>query len=134
MNSFQSSPNSGFTTVELLVTLVIGVMFIAVGYELYSIVTRDGAASRDRSVASSLAAIELTKEAAKPATCSTSPGSPTNLPAPTDTPLVEPQITSLTTWPYGCSDSNKIKKVQITITYGEPGERKEVHHGRFVET
>lgn len=123
---------SGFTTVELMVALFIGVLFITAGYQLYMILLKDGAESRDRALASSLASSQLDKKAATTAACSPTPVVE-NIPVPAETKLIEPSISSSTSWPYGCSGAVTMKRIEITVSYGEPDKRSEVKHARLVQ-
>lgn len=52
----------GFTTVELLVTLFIAVAFLMSGYQLYSMIIRDGGEARARAKASNVAYDYLKRE------------------------------------------------------------------------
>lgn len=46
---------SGFSAVELLVSLFVAAMFLSAGYQLYSIVIKNGGETRAQSTASSIA-------------------------------------------------------------------------------
>ena len=66
--------DGGFTTVELLVTLFIAAAFLMSGYQLYSMIIRDGGEARARAKASNVAYEYLQKEKAvindtKPSEC-----------------------------------------------------------------
>lgn len=124
---------SGLTTVELVVTLVIGVLFVAAGYQLFMAVTLDSSASRDQSLASNIASAELSRQVATSTACTTTPQSPIDLPAPADTPLIDPEVTSQVSWPYGCNDPINVKRVEVSVTYGDPDSRQEVRHARLTE-
>lgn len=134
MTQNQPKDLNGFTTVELLVTLVIGVLFIATGYQLFMIITKDGAENRDRALAANIASSELNRQIARKDTCTTTAATFQPLPTPADTTLADPEVTGKVSWPYGCSGQNIVKRVDVKVTYGEAGSRKEVNHVRYVES
>lgn len=73
MSNRHITRESGFTAVELLITLVIASMFLFAGYQLYTQVTRDGAASSKVAILSNLLRERMRSTAAGlPATCSAS--------------------------------------------------------------
>jgi hypothetical protein len=55
MKTFQS----GFSAVELLITLFIGFLFITMGYQLYSVALQGSGAARETATAGSLAYAKL---------------------------------------------------------------------------
>lgn len=125
----------GFSAVELLITLFVGVAFVATGYQLYSVVTKDGGDVRFRARASNLAYENLRRAASTTPlpTCSatdivTTPAAPAN------TGLDAPVITQTLSAPQGCNGAtwtNKIMKVQISVQYGPQTNRQEVTHAIY---
>lgn len=121
---------SGFSAVELLITLFIAVAFIATGYQLYSIIINDGGDVRARARASNIAYDNLrryTPQATDPCSVFT----PTPAPSiPANSGLSNASITVTVTCPYGSTTGMNLTKVQVRVQYGSP--QKEVVHAIFV--
>jgi prepilin-type N-terminal cleavage/methylation domain-containing protein len=119
---------SGFTAVELLITLFVGAAFIATGYQLYSAIIQNSGEARFRSKASNIAYDYLRRYASQATNpCSTVTPSPTPT-LPTDSGLSRATLTVAITCPWGTSAATS--KIQVTITYGSPQE--EVAHALYV--
>ena len=68
-----TDPESGFTAVELLVTLIIASMFLFAGYQLYTQVQRDGADANQIAILSGKVNARLQETArSMPGTCAAS--------------------------------------------------------------
>jgi Tfp pilus assembly protein PilV len=120
---------AGFSAVELLISMFIAVAFIAAGYQLYSVIVKDGSDARYQARASALAYENLrtySATASSPCVAST-PVAPT-IPATGPTGLPSATMYITLTCPYGASDLTT--KVSVRITYGSP--QKEVTHAIFV--
>lgn len=119
----QRDTQSGFSAVELLISLFIAVAFIAAGYQLYAVVIKDGADARYRAEASNIAYAKLRLYAAQATNpCTEVTPSPTpELPADT---LPNGDITADITCPYGIG--NPTSKVVVAVQYGSP-QHKVVH-------
>lgn len=118
---------TGFSAVELLITLFIAVAFIGTGYQLYSIIINDGGAARMRARASNIAYDNLrryTPQATNPCSVFTPTPTPT-IPANT---LANATITVTVSCPYTTAVS--VTKVQVSVRYGSP--QQEVVHALFV--
>lgn len=128
------SNESGFSVVELLITLFIAVAFIATGYQLYSAIVKDGGDARFRARASNLA-YENLRRAAADTTIPCPSGSAVSTPAsPANTGLDNPIITQTISAPQGCSGglwTNKIMKVEMRVQYGPSTNRQEVTHAIY---
>lgn len=108
---------SGFTTVELLITLFIAAAFLMSGYQLYSLIIKDGGDARATAKASNVAYDYLQRY--KP--------SATN-PCTVQSPLTDQSITVDTlsnvtisvaiTCPY--SSTTSVSKVLVTMKYNNP--------------
>jgi len=109
---------SGFTAVELLITLFVAAAFLVAGYQLFSLVIRDGGQTRSESRAANVAYDYLRKYAA----------SSTTVPCVGSTPLTKAPITvdglvnariSITV---SClpSTSASLSKVEATIFFNVP--------------
>lgn len=123
---------AGFTTVELLVALFIGAMFVAAGYQLFMVILKDNTESRDRTLASNLASGILTEKLNETPACSTTTIHE-DIDAPENTRLIYPIIKSQTSWPYGCEADVIMKRVEISLEYGESNNRYRVNHAQLTE-
>lgn len=138
----EQTEQSGFSAVELMISLFIAVAFIASGYQLYSVIVKDGATARYRAQASNIAYTNLRKYANQPSGNCTTGYTITPTPTLTANEIKSlPQLDSLTTGgnprpaelsvatscPYGTSSS--IWRITVTIKYGSP--QKEVSHAIF---
>lgn len=122
------SSESGFSAVELLITLFIAVAFIGTGYQLYSIIINDGGAARARARASNIAYDNLRRYSPQ-ATNPCSVFTPTPNPAiPANSGLANAAITVTISCPY--TTSTTVTKVQVSVTYGTP--QQEVVHAAYI--
>lgn len=120
---------SGFSAVELLITLFVAAAFIVTGYQLYSIIIKGGAEARMRAQASSIAYDNLrryTPQATKPCAAITPSPTPT---IPSGSGLTNASITVTFSCPYS-STAPAISKVQVSVKYGSP--QQEVIHAIYV--
>jgi Tfp pilus assembly protein PilV len=122
------SVESGFSAVELLITLFIAVAFLTTGYQLYTIVIKSSGDARMRSVASNIAYDNMRRY-------STQATNPCTVVTPSPTPslgsnsgLSNATITVTFSCPFGTSSPTS--KVQVSITYGSP--QQEVVHAIYV--
>ncbi len=110
---------SGFTAVELLITLFVAVAFIIAGYQLYGVIIKDGGATRAQSTANNLAYTYMRQYAASaPASCTTPLTPLTNSPLNT-AGLSNATVTIVITCPYYPALTN-IAEVQAIIKYNTP--------------
>jgi Tfp pilus assembly protein PilV len=120
---------SGFSAVELLISMFIAVAFIAAGYQLYSVIVKDGSDARLQARASAIAYENLrTYSATASSPCVVSSLAPVALPSTGSNGLPSATMYVNLTCPYGTSDLTT--KVSVRITYGSP--QKEVTHALFV--
>lgn len=115
---------SGFTAVEVLVTLIIAFLLVGGSYQAYNVVVSNSSEANDRSIASNLAYNTLRAQAAKvSATCNPQtiyhsiPGT-TTLPGTVS-------MTTRHTCPYSPGNQT-LTLVTTTLTYDSGG--KEVKH------
>jgi Tfp pilus assembly protein PilV len=134
----QHDTQSGFSAVELLITLFIGVAFIATGYQLYSAILGDGGAARSRAIASNLAYENLREQAGNttPPACSTT-ATTTSITPPASSGLDNPTITATISAPQGCNGGSwtgTLMLVQVVVQYGPatPSPRPKVTHALYV--
>lgn len=118
----------GFSAVELMITLFIGVAFIGSGYQLYSIAITDGRDVRLRAQASSIAYSQMRSTAAT-VTDPCTPSTPST-PMPANSGLVNSQMNTGITCPYGTTSS--VSAVTVTLTYGNDSPQKQVTHAVYV--
>lgn len=107
---------SGFSAVELLVTLFIAALFLVAGYQLYSLVVSDGGKTRSQAKASNVVYDYLKRYESfisNPCIAST----PVNNENITIENLENVVITVAITCPYPANTS--ISKVTATITYND---------------
>lgn len=121
---------TGFTAVELLITLFVAAAFLATAYQLYSVIIQDGSDARFQAKASNIAydnLREYSPKATKPCTTINNPTPTATIPANS---LPSPSTIAVSiTCPSGVG-STSVSRVQVTITYGSPTQ--EVAHAIFV--
>lgn len=124
-----TTKQSGFTTVELLITLFIAAAFLMSGYQLYSLIIKDGGDARATAKASNVAYDYLQRykpSATNPCTVQT----PLNNSSITVATLSSVTVTVAITCPYG-STTPSISKVQVTLKYGSP--QQIISNGTYVK-
>ena len=127
MNKHRAN-QSGFSAVELLITLFIAAAFVGTGYQLYSIIISDSGSARMRASASNIAYTALRRHSPQVTSpCSTVTASPTPT-IPAGSGLSNASISVTITCPFGTSSTTS--KITATVTYGSPAE--EVKHALFV--
>jgi Tfp pilus assembly protein PilE len=125
----QTRHTTGFTAIELLITLFIATAFIATGYQLYSIIVKNGGQVRMHANASNIAYDNLRRYAdlvTNPCTASATP-SPTPT-IPSNSGLPSASITVTLSCPY--TNTINITKVLVAVKYGTP--QQEVDHAIYV--
>lgn len=130
MTKTYHSLQSGFSAVELLITLFIAVAFIATGYQLYTIIIKTSGDDRARAKASNIAYDNLRRyspQATNP--CSSLTPSPTPT-IPGNSGLAAASITITFSCPYGTSLG--LTKVEASVKYGSP--EQEVVHALYVSS
>lgn len=111
--------HKGFSTVELLITLFIAAAFLMSGYQLYSLIMREGGEANAQARASNVAYDYLQRYknvATNPCTQQT----PVNSESVTVDGLTDAVITVTVTCPY--TSATSLSKVQATLQYGNPQE------------
>lgn len=117
---------SGFSAVELLISLFIAVAFIGAAYQLYAVVVKDGGDAKLRAKANDIAYDRLRAS-------STIATNPCTAPAPTTTAIPASELPNASavvtiTCPYAASSTSK---VSVSVKYGTP--QQEVVHALFVK-
>jgi prepilin-type N-terminal cleavage/methylation domain-containing protein len=122
---------AGFSAVELLITLFIAAVFVSTGYQLYSVVIKNGSETNQRAIASGIAYENLRRYAPK-STNPCTPLAPSPTPTiPTGTNLPNAAIAVTYSCPYGSGGTGGlVTRVAVSVTYGNP--QQEVVHAIFV--
>lgn len=112
--------SSGFSTVELLITLFVASVFLFSGYQLYSMIIKDGGETRAQARASN-AAYEYLQEYKADANyiktiCEEPITQPMNEKDITVSGLSKPKLTVNITCPY--DETPSITKVEVILKYG----------------
>lgn len=111
--SYPARIEQGFSAVELLISLFIAATFIFMGYQLFSVVLKDGNVARLRSRAGNVAYENLQRYAAN-ATAPCTVLAPITPSPPTDLPAASVSVTY--SCPYGTA--SKTTRVEAVVTYG----------------
>lgn len=108
---------SGFTAVELLITLFVAAIFLIAGYQLYAVIIKDGGSTRAQSQANNVNYDYLQRYAGTATT-----------PCTTQTPLTNAfitvpnlsnvKVTVAISCPYPSTPA--VSKVQVTVQYNNP--------------
>lgn len=113
----RTKEESGFTIVELLITLFVGVAFLVAGYQLYNVIIKDGGLVRAEAKASNVAYDYLRRystSAVSPCVAST----PVNNTSITVAGLSAVNVTVTISCPY--SGVTAISKINVQLTYNSP--------------
>ena len=130
----QRTDQSGFSAVELLITLFVASAFFIAGYQLYSVVIKDGGQTRAESRASNIAYDYLRRYSAT-ATSPCSASTPLS-----NEPITVSGISAVTvnvtiSCPYagtsGTNDATSISKVEVSVSYNNP--QKTVRYASFTK-
>jgi len=113
----ESPKNSGFTTVELLVTLFVAAIFLVSGYQLYALIVNDGGEARAKAQVSNIA-YQYLQQYKESATSPCSVQTPKNNEAITVPKLSNATLSVNITCPYTAITT--ISKVIVTIKYNNP--------------
>ena len=116
---------TGFSAVELLVTLFVASLFLVSGYQLYTLIIRDGGETKAQAKADNVAYEYLKKyESAATNPCTTS--TPLNSQSITVANLSNVTITVAVTCPY--TSNTSISKVNVTINYNGSNTQQEASY------
>jgi prepilin-type N-terminal cleavage/methylation domain-containing protein len=111
---------AGFSAIELLITLFIAAAFIAAGYQLYSIIIKNGGEARQETAANNIAYDMLRRYSADvPQKCNANkvPSPTPTIPADSGLPAGATVVVSYAC-PYGTASS--VSKITATVQYGTP--------------
>lgn len=109
---------SGFTTIELLITLFVAAAFLISGYQLYSLVINDSGEARAQAQASNVAYDYLQRYKSSVSNpCVQNLALVNNQPVTVEN-LSNATITVAVTCPY--TSPNSVSKITATIKYNDP--------------
>jgi len=113
--------NPGFTVVELLVTIVVAVLILAGGSQLYSLALTNSGTAQRRANASNLA-YDLLRQAQTTVTTPCAASGPTTVTIADPTIITGATAQKTITCPYATSNPN-LSLISITVTYNNPETR-----------
>lgn len=120
----------GFTAVELLVTLSVGVLFLISGYQLYGAVNTRSGNAREMAEASNIGYDVLRKEGSVYHSASGC-GSPSS----TEVTRTSPNLQNLNITLLRCqpsADTSDLIQVTVKVRYGNDSPQREVIHAVYV--
>lgn len=123
------SPSSGFSAIELLVTLFVASALVLAFYQLFTVIDAGNVHARNTAIASDLASSNLsgypTKASTGRTTCSTSTTSATPT---TPNPGLPNPITQTVrfSFPFTCGQNDDVVKVESIVEYGPSPQKKVV--------
>ena len=118
---------SAFTAVELLVTLFVAAAFLVAGYQLFSVVVREGGATRAEAKAANYA-YELLRRYSTYADAPCTTQTPLNNSTATVDGLVNVRTTVTITCP--TINSSSVSKIEAIVRYNDP--QQTVRYGTYV--
>lgn len=113
-----SKNQSGFTAVELLITLFVAAAFLIASYQLFNLIIKDGGATRSQSRAANVAYDYLRQYTASSTTIPCTTSSPLN-----DAPLTVDGLSNVAvnvTVTCPSNTVNSLSKVEVDVTYNNP--------------
>ncbi len=116
----------GFSAVELLIAIVVGIVFIGAISQMYTVVMQDAATARNKATASSIAytqARSVLASISSPCAASTNTTTPSsNLPGTVS-------MSTVVDCPYTATYGNSsVSRVTVTVTYGNSSPQEKVKH------
>ena len=123
--------SSGFSAVELLVTLFIALLFLSMGYSLFGAIVTTSSQNRHRAQADNIALDYLRRyEATVASTCvAATPVNGVDVTSATAADLPGAKATVDITCPN--STLTSLSLIKVTITYQEGGSQRNVYHEVF---
>ena len=115
--------DNGFTVVELLVAIVIGVLLMGVGSQAYSVALTNAGTAQRRAKASNMAYDLLRQsQSSSDAVIPCTPKSATSIALPDPSALPGATAARTITCPLGASSQNLVM-ISITVSYSNPEQR-----------
>lgn len=131
-----TSSQSGFSAVELLITLFIAALFLIAGFQLYAYVKRNGVEAEQMARASNIAYQNLRTVASNttyvktPCSAATQPGSQA---IASSTGLNSATVNVVISCPYSTAPQNSVSLLTATVTYQGPSGQETVRHAIFTK-
>lgn len=126
-----SSSQSGFTAVELLITLFVAAAFIVAGYQLFNVVIKDGGNTRAESRAGNIA-YDYLRRYSDSAVAPCTPSAPLTNQAVSIEGITNSQISVVISCPQP-SEAPTLSKVEAVLTYGTGTDANTVRYATFVD-
>jgi len=130
MMGLPKTVSSGFSAVELLVTLFVAATFLAAGYQLFNFIITDSGNTRAESSASN-GAYDYLRRYSDSATAPCTVLTPVNNQATLIEGVENAFITVSITCPQ--TDTPMISKIEVTVNYGNGATANTVKHATFVD-
>lgn len=130
-----NTQQSGFTVVELLVTIIVAALFVGIFYNMFVILVGVNASARNISQSSDLAYSNMRRYPTAASTALSCSGSSTNLLNVTGVDSSYPELGTITetvtaSYPYGCTAVYDVIKLVSVVTYGSNS--KKVSYATYV--
>lgn len=130
MMHYSTHKNAGFTAVELLITLFVAAAFLTAGYQLFSLIMKDGGDTRAESIVNNEAYNYLRQYSNTPSNpCVAS--TPVTNSGITIENVASPRLTVTITCPQ--SSTTSLSRVEVSITYGLGVDAKTLKHATYVD-
>lgn len=124
------SDRSGFTTVELLITLFVAAVFLIAGFQLYDVIIRDSGETRAESRASNVAYDYLRRYSSSSSNPCSAQTPLSSQPIDIDG-LSDVTVSVSITCPYSASGTTSLSKIEVLLNYNDP--QKSVRHATYVD-
>ena len=123
MKETRARSDAGFTVVEILVALVVAMLILAAGSQLYSLTQTSSGSAQRRAKASNMA-YDLMRQAQQtaPAPCPYSTPNTTTVALPDPTALPGATASQTISCPYASTNPN-LSLITITVNYNNPEPR-----------
>jgi len=124
----QATKQSGFTAIELLITLFVAAAFLVSGFQLYNLIVKDSGQTRADARAGNVAYDYLRRYSAS-ATNPCASTTPVNNSAISVTGLSAVTVTVAITCPYAATTS--VSKIDVLVRFNNP--QQTVEYGTYVK-
>lgn len=123
--------SSGFTAIELLITLFVAAAFLVAGYQLFNVVIKDGGDTRAESAASNVAYDYMRRYADSEATNPCTP----SVPLSNSGVNVEGAADATVSIEVSCpqADAPTLSKIEVTVNYGVGPDAHSVKYATYVD-
>lgn len=122
--------SSGFTAIELLITLFVAAAFLGAGYQLFNLVIKDGGNTRAESAASNVA-YDYLRRYSDSTTNPCAPSTPLTDSAITIEGVASPLVSVVVTCPQ--STTTTLSRIEVSISYGLGSDAKTVKYATYTD-